>query len=190
MTTGARPPSPLDPGPTMRGIWVAIFAVCFAIALYLAVAGRGSPWPPVIFGALTALFILEPYLLAWQLRRRREILQITDWGIRRILPGGKSEAITWQALSEVWVVTTDTGPFAEDVYFLLVASDATGVAVPNSLALKNDLLAYLQKLPAFDNQRLVEAMGSTGNARFLVWRVATLTSQMASQDNANPGTSS
>ncbi len=156
----------------MRGIWVAICAIACTISLYLAVVGRGSPVLPAVFGGLTALFLLEPYLLAWQLQRRQETLQITDWGVRRILPGGKSEAIEWRALREIWIVTSDAGPVAEDIYFLLMAGDGTGVAVPNGLAVRNDLLAHLQKLPEFDNQRAVEAMGSTDNARFLVWRTS------------------
>ena len=157
-------------GRTMRGIWVAIFGVCFAISGYLAIAGRGNPWLPLVFGALTALFVLEPYLLAWQLRRREEDLQITDWGVRRILPAGKSEAIAWSDLREVWILTTDAGPLGDDLYFALVAGAGTGVAVPNELAVRTDLLAHLQKLPGFDNQRVVEAMGATTHARYLLWQ--------------------
>ena len=170
MTAGARPPPVSGLGPTMRGIWIAIFAICFFISFYLAVRGRGNPWLPALFGGLGTLFFVEPYVLAWQLRRRRETLQITDWGVRRILAGGKSEQVEWRSLSEIWIVTSDAGPVVDDLYFALLADDGTGVAVPNALAFQNDLLAHLQKLPGFDNQRAIDALGSTDHARFLVWR--------------------
>jgi hypothetical protein len=156
----------------MRKVWIAVLAVLGVISLYLASARDMAWWAPVLFGGGAILLALEPRLLALQLQRRKQRLVITDKSVRRELPGGKHEEIAWSELQEVWVLTTDDGPYGDDVYFGLVGADAKGVAVPHGLAVEYDLLAYLQKLPGFDNAMAVRAMGSTDNQRFVVWRAS------------------
>lgn len=154
----------------MRVVWVAICGLSFFVSFYLAISGRMAWWVPGVCGLLTAIFVLEPKILALQVRRRKQVLQITDEGVRRELANGEHEAVRWAELTEVWVLTTDDGPYGEDVYFALVSTNGKGVAVPNGLAVQHDLLAHLQKLPGFDNTAVVAAMGSTTNQRFVVWR--------------------
>jgi hypothetical protein len=90
-------------------------------------------------------------------------------GISRDLPGGKSEGLAWADLIRVSVLTTDEGPFVEDVYFLLESADGKGCAVPQEADHDSKLLEFLQKLPGFDNEQFIRSMTSAENARFICW---------------------
>jgi len=86
-------------------------------------------------------------------------------------PDGKVQRIRWDDIAEVGIVTTDEGPGAEDVYFMILASDRlTGCAIPHSADGNEALLARLQSLPRFDNGAFIEAMGSTSNRNFKLWK--------------------
>jgi hypothetical protein len=97
---------------------------------------------------------------------------IDDLGVRRELENGSTEKVAWADLVEVLIVTTDEGPFAEDVFYLLAGSDGKGCSVPQGAVESGALLERLQSLPRFDNGKVIEAMGSTGNARFVCWKKA------------------
>ena len=86
-------------------------------------------------------------------------------------PDGKLETILWSDIGGVSIVTTDAGPYAEDLYWVLEHRDGRrGPVVPMNAAGEHDLLKAMQRrLAGFDNMAVVEAMGSTRNATFLVW---------------------
>lgn len=92
-----------------------------------------------------------------------------DEKIVRPLADGGLEVIRWEQVDTVSVVTTDDGPSAPDVYFL-IQGDGTGCLVPNEADGAKELLVRLQELPDFDNEAFVLAMGSIGNAEFLCWQ--------------------
>ena len=102
-----------------------------------------------------------------------EPVQIDDVGVTRRLDNGEVEHVRWDALHQVAIVTTDEGPVAEDVFFVLEAIDGTGCVISQEAAHRVGLLERLQRLPGFDNAQLIDAMGSTGHARFVVWRTPT-----------------
>ena len=64
-----------------------------------------------------AIFLLEPWFLTWELRKRGEALQITDEGVLRRLARGDSEFVRWSELREVSIVLTQGVNLSED-YFL------------------------------------------------------------------------
>ena len=98
-------------------------------------------------------------------------VQFTDDAITHVRPGGKVETLRWDQLEEVGIVTTGDGPFAEDVFWMLLGPDRrTGCAIPASVTGMESLLSRLQRLPIFDNEALICAMGSTTNARFPCWK--------------------
>ena len=105
-------------------------------------------------------------------RRRRTDLtvEITDEGIARSLGDGRVEAVTWDELTEVRILTTSDGPWADDVFFVLVAGEH-GCVVAQSFA-SEDFVRRLQSLPGFDNEQMIEAMGSVSEAQFSCWRRA------------------
>jgi hypothetical protein len=86
-------------------------------------------------------------------------------------PDGKMESILWSDIGSVSILTTDDGPFAEDLYWILEHRDGRrGPVVPMDAAGEHELLKAMQRrLAGFDNMAVVEAMGSTRNATFVVW---------------------
>jgi hypothetical protein len=86
-------------------------------------------------------------------------------------PDGKSQQVIISDLTEVGILTTDEGPFVEDVFFMLIGeSTERGCAIPQGATGVDTLLERLQSLQGFDNEKLIEAMGSTSNNKFVVWR--------------------
>lgn len=83
-------------------------------------------------------------------------------------PNGTSEEVTWEELQAIEIMTTDTGPFVEDVFWIL-HGDGRGCVIPQEAAGLRELLPRLQKLPGFDNKMLISAMSCTDNAKFPVW---------------------
>src|SRR4051812_17361617 len=97
-------------------------------------------------------------------------IQIDDNGIKRYLLDGTLEHVAWDELVEVFVMTTDAGPFVEDVFFVLEGKHGTGCVVPQGAPESSQLLERLQRLPGFDNEAIIQAMSCTENARFVCWR--------------------
>ena len=88
--------------------------------------------------------------------------------VRRELSNGSFEQVDLSELEQVRVMTTDDGPYAEDVFFVLIGAAQTGCVVPQG-AMPDQLLERLQQLPGFDNAALIQAMSSTDNAEFICW---------------------
>jgi hypothetical protein len=89
-------------------------------------------------------------------------------GVRRTMANGTEESVAWDELQEVFILTTDEGPFSEDVYWVL-SGNGKGCAVPGGAEGMKELLARLQALQGFNNEAVVQAMGSTSNAKFVCW---------------------
>jgi hypothetical protein len=86
-------------------------------------------------------------------------------------PDGRVESVAWNDLEAVIVETTDEGPWAADVFWILARTNmAMGCVIPQGATGEKALLERLQKLPGFDNKALIQAMGSTSNAKFLCWK--------------------
>ena len=83
------------------------------------------------------------------------------------MPSGKTETVRWSDLQEVRILTTDEGPYVDDVIWMLLGKDGGGCAVPSETEGMKELLPRLQQLPGFDNEAVIKAMGSTNNARFV-----------------------
>lgn len=84
---------------------------------------------------------------------------------------GGTESVDWKDLVEVGIVTTDEGPWLDDVLWRLVPADGkTGCVVPSEAEGMPALLERLQQLPGFDNEALARAMGCTSNAAFVCWK--------------------
>jgi hypothetical protein len=96
------------------------------------------------------------------------MIRMDETGVRRYRGDEVTEELAWADLVRVEVVTTSAGPFADDVFWLLAGADGTGVAVPSEQA-PEGLLERLQALPGFDDMAVIQAMGSTGDARFTCW---------------------
>ena len=83
--------------------------------------------------------------------------------------GGDVRCVLWDELLEVGVLTTDAGPVADDVFWMLVDGPEKGCLIPSETVGMGELLKRLQTLPDFDNEAVVSAMGSSENAKFVCW---------------------
>ena len=97
-------------------------------------------------------------------------VHVDDNGVRRDLGNGQVEQVTWADLLEVFIVTTSDGPFAEDVFFILVGAGGAGLPSQQGAPECAQLLERLQRLPGFDNGAVIRAMKCTTNDKFLCWR--------------------
>jgi hypothetical protein len=99
------------------------------------------------------------------------VVAISADAIEVVAPDGHAERISLADLREVVVETNDTGPWGADVWWHLIGS-VSHIAYPQGATGESVLLDHLQKLPGFDNQELIRAMGSTSNAKFICWRLS------------------
>lgn len=157
---------------SMRKVWIGISLAAAVLSFYPAWLGRTSWWMPGIALALFLVFVLEPWLLTWELRRRGEELQITDQGVLRRLARGDSEYVRWAELREVSIVVTQGVNLSEEYFFVLAGTGTSGVLVGQKLATRHDLVSHLNKLPGFDHRGIAAAMASPVNQRFTLWRAA------------------
>jgi len=157
---------------SMRRVWMGISLAVALLSFFPAWSGYTSWWMTGIAFSVFAIFLLEPWFLTWELRRRGEALQITDEGVLRRLARGDSEFVRWSELREVSLVLTQGVNLTEEYFYVLAGTGSTGVLVGQALATKYDLLSHLSKLPGFDHRNITAAMASPVNQRVTIWRAA------------------
>jgi len=77
----------------MRKVWIGASLSVAILAFFPAWVGSTSWWLPGIAFGMFVVFLLEPWFLTWELRKRGEALQITDEGVLRRLARGDSEFV-------------------------------------------------------------------------------------------------
>ncbi|HOX45985.1 MAG TPA: hypothetical protein PK668_20450 [Myxococcota bacterium] len=97
-------------------------------------------------------------------------LRIDADGVRRYAGNRLLEGVRWADLVRVTIRTTDQGPITEDMFWVLHAQDGTGCVVGSELSPGQGLLAWLQRLPGFDNQAVIDASSCTEDKEFLCWQ--------------------
>jgi hypothetical protein len=102
-------------------------------------------------------------------KRSKDLVQFDEVGVIRTMRDGRQESIRWEELQEVRIITTDEGPFVDDVYWLLIGG-GTGCAVPSESEGAQELLQRFQKLPGFNNDVVILAMGCAENAQYVCWK--------------------
>lgn len=161
-------------GGSMRRVWMAVALAVALLAFYPAWSGRTGWW---YFGIALTVFLvllLEPWLLTWEIRRRGDTLQITDEGVLRRLPRGKSEYVRWSELREVSLVVTRDENLVEHHFYVLAGAGHAGVLVGQDMAARHDLLSHLAKLPGFDHRGIAARIESPAQQRYLLWRARPL----------------
>jgi hypothetical protein len=96
------------------------------------------------------------------------VVEITEFAVTCHRPDGQTEAVHWDDLQKVDILTTSDGPLAPDVFWLLHGSNG-GCVIPQGATGETELLHHLQALTDFDNGALINAMGSTQEAIFTCW---------------------
>ena len=138
------------------------FAAISVINAWRGVHGWGVP---IVFGGIALVLLIVPNLG----RRARESVQVDDTGVAVDTKDGV-ERVSWAELGRVRILTTQDGPWAEDVYFVLETEDGRGCVVPHEAAVRTQLLEALQsRLPGIRDDKVIEAMGSTSDRSFTIW---------------------
>lgn len=99
------------------------------------------------------------------------IVQCDDQGMTLLSAKASPRLLKWRDLESVEIHTNDLGPFATDLFWVLRDGDGS-VSVPQDAQGNEIFLEHLQKLPGFDNEAAIRAMGSTSVAVFPLWRRA------------------
>lgn len=159
---------------TMRRVWIAVSLAVAILAFFPAWTGSTSWWLFGISFTLFAIFLLEPWLLTWELRKSGDQLQINDEGILRRLARGQTEQVTWAELREISLIVTQDARAGGQAYYVLAGTGKSGVLISQSMAAQHDLLSHLGKLPGFDHRNIPEVAGLMGDHRFLLWRAQPL----------------
>jgi hypothetical protein len=168
---------------SMRRVWMGISLSVALLTFFPAWTGMTSWWMTGIAFFFFAIFLLEPWFLTWELRKRGEALQITDEGVLRRLARGDSEFVRWSELREVSIVLTQGVSLSEEYFYVLAGAGSSGVLVGQALATKYDLLSHLSKLPGFDHRNITTAMASPVNQKFTLWRAAPLEGEVVALPN-------
>lgn len=79
--------------------------------------------------------------------------------------------IPFKQVTQISIVTTDWGPFEEDVFFTFCISERTEEElIPQGAKGTDALLSLISRLERYDDSKVIEAMGCTSNARFICWK--------------------
>jgi hypothetical protein len=100
---------------------------------------------------------------------RQVIVEHDERGVRVAYPDGARHALEWSDVRVVAIETNDSGPWGADVWWLL-EGEHHRVAYPQGATGDLAMLGALQsRLPGFKDEAVIQAMGCTGNARFVCW---------------------
>ena len=91
--------------------------------------------------------------------------------IRMTRPDAAGLEVAWSDLARVTILTTGAGPFMTDLFWVLSAREGShDIVLPLGAKGEHELLKAMQRrLAGFDNLAVIEAIGSTDNASFVVW---------------------
>ena len=107
-------------------------------------------------------------LITKRQQRTLDSVSVDDVGVSRAL-GVKIERAAWSRLVKVEVITTDTGPLQEDVWWLFHQDDGKGAALPNSAPQTRLAMERLAQMPGYKPEEVIKAMSCATNGKFLVW---------------------
>lgn len=138
----------------------------------------GGTWTGVVLMAIgilacLALFgALERALTGWRSRHGGPGVVTVDEGRIAYFGPDNGAVLALDALVSVDIVTTDRGPMAQDLFWVLTDERHQMVAIPGGAEGADQLLDVLGALDGFSHMKVVSAMGSTSDARFEIWRRA------------------
>jgi hypothetical protein len=96
------------------------------------------------------------------------IVDVSETGATCVRADGRTESVKWDDLQRVEILTTDDGPFAPDIFWVLHGS-SNGCVIPWGATGEQTLLERLQALPNFRNEVIVNATSLTNCNQLLCW---------------------
>jgi hypothetical protein len=145
-------------------------SVAIVVVLALGIIGIGAlAFRRLLDPALTSLLDGVAARRTPRSRPAAETISVvvTSQGVTVSRPGISPGQVGWDQLVEVAVVPTSAGPVEDDVFVVLRGADGGSCLVPNPVA--KELVPRLLRLPGFDHEKFIAAMGSTSEAAFVCW---------------------
>ena len=142
---------------------------------YFVARGDSLGWWLLLACSLSAVLVISrPFTQAIESEAQiRDTLELSPWGVRRNYGAGLNESVSWSDLSEVDVVATPDSQDIEDVYLVLRGQNTNGLIVPHTLAVESGILSELERrLGEFDSQAFVDALSSSVDRVFVLWRAS------------------
>ena len=94
------------------------------------------------------------------------IVEITDGALTVTDPKDDTHSIGLDKITSIITQTNDSGPWGEDVWFIITGEDADEICVyPLGATNEEAALAYFSSLPGFE----LKGMDSTTNEQFICW---------------------
>ena len=104
----------------------------------------------------------------------KESVQFSDSGMHITQGNGRERDIAYRAVEQIDIITTDQGPWQEDVWWCFyLSNEEKPVYLPQGIKGEEQILLVLEKhFAGIDFQTFIMAMGSADNAVFNLWRRA------------------
>ncbi len=99
----------------------------------------------------------------------RVLVELTDNQVRCTWPKEEPATVDLAQLKTVLIETTDAGPLACDLFWILEDHTGARLRVPKGATGEEALVNYLLELDGFNHMLMVVAMGSTSNNNFECW---------------------
>ena len=96
------------------------------------------------------------------------VVDVSETGATCIRADGRTESVKWDDLQRVEILTTEDGPFAPDIFWVLHGS-SDGCVIPWGATGEETLLERLRALPKFRNDVIVNATSLTTCNQLLCW---------------------
>jgi hypothetical protein len=97
------------------------------------------------------------------------LVDVSDENVAVAAPDGKRYEVVIADLREVIIETNDSGPWGADVWWVL--RDSTNACIiPQGAAAQDALWPVFKRLPGFDYEAVIAAMGCADNKTFVCWR--------------------
>lgn len=168
------------------GLFVLLAGAMCAVIIVAAIVADKQLQLPEKWAALPYMLAVPLYMvafwlamswsatLAWRARSKtkeppRFVVAFDDETITSSAESRDDETVAWADLTEVVILNEDAFPVGSQ-YWLLAGKDGKGAAIVSEAEGMEALLAAMQeRLPGFDNEAVIQAMGSLDGA-FRVWK--------------------
>ncbi len=146
----------------------------------------GTPWDWL--AAVIVFILIHVVLYVWFIQRfvfrklieeQTPVLKVDGKSGSVEYPGEEKRQIPWNAVRRIQLLTTDEGPWSEDVWWLFyLAGVDDPVVVPHGSQGNEKVFDVLEKhFSGANMEAVIKAMGSTSNATFDVWAAGAMRSQ-------------
>ena len=158
--------------------WVEAFSVFFIAGLGVLIFYQGLVKDGVIAMVLGVVCLVVAILAAIAFRRtafvRRDpnaagVVEIYEGRVLFLSPGADGGRVDIRELSKIEIVTTSAGPIVSDVFWVLTQPGQLPLTIPTEAKGTGELFDAFSALPGISWETVTLAMGSTEDARFLIW---------------------